>query len=152
MYNVALREGLITREKEFVFAGRSCFTVKNEETGNRFTYKVFKKIFPDEKVMFFVSFLRGSDNTSDYTYLGTVFENGVFKSTKKSRFPDSQAFKVFEWFNKRLWAGTLPNFINVYHMGRCGRCGKELTVPESIESGFGPECIKKVGGKDDGKS
>jgi hypothetical protein len=30
----------------------------------------------------------------------------------------------------------------VWHEGSCARCGKKLTVPESIESGFGPECVK----------
>jgi len=27
---------------------------------------------------------------------------------------------------------------------RCGRCGRVLTVPESVESGFGPECIGRL--------
>jgi hypothetical protein len=33
----------------------------------------------------------------------------------------------------------------VWHEGRCGRCGRKLTVPESIESGFGPECASILG-------
>jgi len=32
----------------------------------------------------------------------------------------------------------------VFHEGACGRCGRTLTVPESIASGFGPECIRYV--------
>ena len=31
-----------------------------------------------------------------------------------------------------------------WHEGRCGRCGRKLTVPESIEAGYGPECINLV--------
>jgi hypothetical protein len=27
--------------------------------------------------------------------------------------------------------------IKIYHEGKCARCGRPLTVPESIESGFG---------------
>src|ERR1700675_3055956 len=30
-------------------------------------------------------------------------------------------------------------------MGKCGRCGKPLTVPESIASGFGPDCREMMG-------
>ena len=30
--------------------------------------------------------------------------------------------------------------------GKCGRRNKTLTVPESVESGFGPECIKAIDG------
>jgi len=54
--------------------------------------------------------------------------------------------KVFEW----LWrtrlstASELPDQVEVWHEGRCARCGRRLTVPESISSGFGPECITKV--------
>ena len=31
------------------------------------------------------------------------------------------------------------------HEGRCGRCGRALTVPESIDTGFGPHCAAEMG-------
>lgn len=37
--------------------------------------------------------------------------------------------------------------VEIWHEGKCGRCGRQLTVPESIESGFGPECVKMIGSK-----
>jgi hypothetical protein len=40
----------------------------------------------------------------------------------------------------------MPDGVVIWHEGRCGRCGRRLTVPESIESGYGPECIGKIGG------
>lgn len=30
-------------------------------------------------------------------------------------------------------------------IGKCGICGKALTVPESIQRGIGPVCLSKVG-------
>jgi hypothetical protein len=51
---------------------------------------------------------------------------------------------AFAWFWDRLRNGNLPEQVEVHHEGRCGRCGRALTVPESIESGFGPECINHV--------
>lgn len=33
--------------------------------------------------------------------------------------------------------------LQVWHEGRCGRCGRKLTVPSSIETGLGPECAGK---------
>jgi hypothetical protein len=30
--------------------------------------------------------------------------------------------------------------MELWHEGRCGKCGRALTVPESIESGLGPVC------------
>lgn len=35
--------------------------------------------------------------------------------------------------------------VEVWHEGSCGRCGRKLTVPESIANGLGPECAEKVG-------
>jgi hypothetical protein len=34
-----------------------------------------------------------------------------------------------------------------HHEGKCGRCGRLLTVPSSIESGIGPECSKIMRGE-----
>jgi hypothetical protein len=36
--------------------------------------------------------------------------------------------------------GVLGRLLEVWHEGRCGRCGRALTVPESVERGIGPEC------------
>ena len=33
----------------------------------------------------------------------------------------------------------------VYHVGKCGKCGKKLTTPESILTGLGPTCSNKIG-------
>lgn len=34
--------------------------------------------------------------------------------------------------------------VEVWHEGSCGRCGRKLTVPSSIETGLGPECAELV--------
>ena len=52
--------------------------------------------------------------------------------------------KVFDFDLAKLVAGTLPEFVEVWHEGCCGKCGKRLTVPSSIENGLGPECIKTL--------
>jgi hypothetical protein len=35
--------------------------------------------------------------------------------------------------------------LEVWHEGRCAKCGLKLTVPQSIMTGFGPTCAKKLG-------
>ena len=40
---------------------------------------------------------------------------------------------------------ALPKTVEVWHEGICGRCGRKLTVPESVERGLGPECAGLVG-------
>jgi hypothetical protein len=44
----------------------------------------------------------------------------------------------------KLKVGKLQDFVEVWHEGTCGKCGRALTVPSSIENGLGPECIKSL--------
>jgi len=126
---------------EFIKAGKAIFTIMNTKTGNRFTYKV-KKV--DGKKVWFVSVLNGPDNYSNYRYIGCIFGDD-FRHTKSSKVSkDAVSFQAFAWTFKMLQQGTLPDIVTVHHEGRCGRCGRRLTVPESIISGYGPECIKTV--------
>ena len=37
--------------------------------------------------------------------------------------------------------------IRIYHVGRCGHCGRTLTDPDSIARGFGPDCWKLLKSK-----
>lgn len=140
---------------QFVLGGKAIFTLKNAETGNRFTYRVDEKANPDKSVVYFVSLLAGPDNEADYTYLGWI-KNRQFSLTKKSRMngltEQTPSVKAFSWAYSNFTVGIVPEKLEFWHAGRCGRCGKKLTVPESIENGFGPECITKVGGFGNGQA
>lgn len=123
---------------KFIFAGNSTATFVNTKTGNRFTFKVKQK---KDSNLFFVSVLTNPDT---YTYIGTVI-NGQFKHGKKSKITKcAQSVRVFDYVFNNLVSNSLPNFIEVWHEGRCGKCGRNLTVPESIANGLGPECIKSI--------
>ncbi len=123
---------------KFIFAGKSIVTFLNTKTNNRFTFKV--KAAKDSN-MFFVSVLI---NPETYTYIGTCIE-GKFRHGRKSSIScDAQSIKVFDFVLNKLVLGTLPEFVEVWHEGHCGKCGKRLTVPSSIENGLGPECIKNL--------
>lgn len=131
--------------KEFVLAGRAVFTVANDK-GDHYTYRVGKKKDAD---VWFVSYLFGPDNTTNYRYLGVIDADLKFRLTAKSAAMDagSRHVKVLEWALRRiLEGGGLPDGYSINHAGRCCRCGRMLTVPESIESGIGPECVKHVFG------
>lgn len=123
---------------KFIFAGKSIVTFLNTKTANRFTFKV--KAAKDSN-LFFVSVLTNPDT---YTYIGTCIE-GKFRHGKKSNISfDAQSVKVFDFILNKLVAGNLPEFVEIWHEGHCGKCGKRLTVPSSIENGLGPECIKTL--------
>ena len=121
-----------------MFAGNSTFTAINTTTDNRFTFSLkLSKI----SNLFFVKVLSGPDT---YTYIGTC-ANGYFKHSKKSIISeDAQSVKVFTYILNRLRTDTLQDFIEIWHEGKCGKCGKKLTVPSSIDNGLGPNCLKSL--------
>ena len=137
--------------RQFVLGGRAIFTVSNPQ-GDRYTFKVTQKE-PQEgsrytAPSYFVALLTGSDNEADYTYVGILDPaTGAVKLTRASRYTDGTvAVKVIRWALAQLWKGrTLPDGYAVHHVGKCGRCGRTLTVPESVLSGFGPECSARMG-------
>lgn len=130
------------RRKEYCLAGRAIVTIRSISTGNRFTYKIQT---PDGAVTpHFVKVLCGPENSSDYMYIGIVDSRGEFRLTAKSRAgadADADSVRAFAWFSKN-WEDRR---VEVWHEGVCGRCGRRLTVPESIASGIGPTCAEKGG-------
>lgn len=126
----------------FMRAGNATFTIVSRTTSTRFTYRVRKS---EDGKCFFVSLLRGPDNNADYTYMG-ILEGRRFRLTPKSKVTfEAPAYKAFLWvFNQVRIKHTLPESVEFWHEGRCGRCNRLLTVPESIQSGVGPECARHV--------
>lgn len=133
----------------FILAGNATFTAVSRKTGNRFTFKVTQA---DEgrngkAPPHFVSLLSGPDNTSDYQFLGTLFDDGTYRHSAKSRIgPTAPSAMAAAWLMGmvRKDPARLAELADIHHAGRCGRCGRLLTVPSSIESGFGPECAGKM--------
>jgi len=130
---------------EFVTAGNATLTISSKKTNARYTYKV--KATKDTENLFFVSLLAGADNTSDFTYLGILSDTG-FRVTAKSRYrPESKPALAFKWLaDKVILGGHDPHEVDleVRHEGRCARCGRPLTTPDSIDRGIGPECASKL--------
>lgn len=134
--------------RAYILGGHGTLTVESPKTGARFTFRCHRP-GPATKpgahpVPVFVSVLSGPNNEADYRYLGAIFEDSKFVITKKSKIsPDAPSARAFRWFWERAIAGSFPADLRVYHHGTCGRCGRMLTVPESIETGLGPVCAAK---------
>jgi hypothetical protein len=127
--------------KRFCFGGHAHFTLESKATGQHYTFEISKKVFGDN-VYWFVALLTNSDQ---YTYIGKLISKATIQFTKKSRLTkDAPAVKALCWFLRALSAGVIPNSVVVYHSGKCGCCGRELTDPESIRCGIGPVCREKV--------
>lgn len=134
---------------KFMLAGNATFTLRNNLTGNHFTYRIKKgkqsRISSGEPPHF-VQLLSGPDNTSDYQFMGTIFDSETYRQGKKSRIgSNAPSNMAFSW----LWDAmtkckTIPEHIDVMHAGKCGRCARKLTDPVSIETGFGPHCRGEI--------
>ena len=143
--------------RAFLFAGNARFTLRSAKTGMRYTYQVKAKKEelaaarekPDVDVTYFVSLLRGSDNCADYKYLGVLMRPGRFFITVASRLPrTSPSVRALVWFLDVMGAERpgLGKAIEFWHEGRCCRCGRLLTVPESIARGMGDDCAGRMKG------
>lgn len=141
---------------EHAVAGDAIFTVEvppevAEKQGwsPHYTYRVQRVEFND-KAMHFVKVLSGPNNTADYTYMGRLDTiRGSLELTAKSRVSkDTPSFLIAArvlkaLFEKREEAIKSAGWA-VHHVGRCCRCARVLTTPESIEAGIGPVCAGRM--------
>lgn len=122
--------------KEFVLAGCAIFTVSNGR-GEHYTFKVLSPAFGMKSHACYV--LSGSNNETDYKYLCSM------KDCQCHTNRITKPFEVLQWAIRRIWRQDgLPEGYRIQHAGRCGKCGRPLTTPDSIESGLGPKCRGKV--------
>jgi hypothetical protein len=131
----------------FMFAGNATVTLKSLKTGDRRTFKIVEaeKRNPKDLPLYFVNLMNGPDNENDFVYVGIV-RNSKFTTTKASKLDmNSIAVKAFVWALEHLQkSNVMPEVLEVWPSGHCGRCGRKLNVPASVKAGYGPECIHFV--------
>ena len=132
----------VANSLDFILGGKAIFTLKSLQTGKHFTYQV--KASKDEKC-FFVQGLTGSCNTDDYEYIGLIFAaNNKFVHGKKSRInADAPIVKAFNFAFQYAINKSTNKSLEFYHVGKCCRCGRPLTTPESVTNGIGSDCASK---------
>lgn len=149
----------------YIEAGNARFTVRSKKTGVRLTFRAARPKEDNDHEStarpawqrggqqsrarpIWISVLTGQDNVSQYEFLGTIWPsaNGYsIKRSPKSRITENAgSFIAMVWLCRALNGASNIEQAEVWHEGRCGRCGRVLTVPESVESGFGPECIGRL--------
>jgi len=127
---------------KFFIQGNAIFTVSNPQN-EHYTFKVSKKP-NDEDSPLFVGLLTGPNNEYNYQYIG-ILDKYQLKLTKKSNItPSSKVLKVFNWTLKQVYFNKRPpKGYSIQHVGKCCKCGRTLTTPESIALGIGPSCRKQ---------
>jgi hypothetical protein len=125
-------------------AGMAMFTVHNSKTNRHITYKVKNAKNTRAKHVF----IKGPyGDTTYWVYIGTIRNDGkfVWSQTNSRITEDDYRFKAFAWLYWKLRTRQeLPESVSIKHLGMCGRCGAKLTHPKSIDSGYGPECVKVI--------
>lgn len=143
--------------KEFIFAGNATFTLRSKRTGRRFTYKVTqasRSFHNGRKDQYFCKLLNGPNNEGDFAYFGMIYGSPKTqlkyvhgKPDKACAMKSAPSVQGFMYFMGHLVDhDSLPPDVEFWHEGRCGMCGRKLTDPVSIDRGFGPECVGKLGG------
>lgn len=134
----------------FAVAGRATFTVTSKRTGTSFTFRMRKAKDKDHR--WFLDLLTGPNNEADFRYIGTYGVLGrwidglSFRAGREVR-EDAPSTKAAAFVCEVLsghFEEGIPAGIEVRHEGRCGRCARKLTTPESIDRGIGPECAGKL--------
>jgi len=120
---------------KFMLGENSLFTMVGKES--RFTYRVTQD--PKNANVLKLGVLSGPNNTQDYRRVGSILKD---TQEVRSYTPDVPSVKAFRWVFERAKRAMNINPVQVLHHGRCCRCGRVLTTPESIRSGIGPICAE----------
>lgn len=130
------------------------FTISSEKTGQHRTFRIHTAQNGKAKGARFVALLSGSDNQSDYKSFAVVSDDWkriyVFNRLKSPRGAKPSQWESYacmlECMLLRQSAGYYESKgYSIQESRRCARCNRELTDPDSIRIGIGPECRKKMG-------
>lgn len=129
--------------KGFLLGGKCETTITSNKTGKQYTYYLEKSDKDNE-----MYFLHVMYEYKKYQYAGLLIvkKDGVkFKrGTRGKLTEDSNSVKAIVWVLNRAVQDKSMDKVKIYHLGRCGVCGRELTDQESIERGIGPVCLRRV--------
>jgi len=130
--------------RQFILSPKGEFTLKSKVSGVHCTYQRWD----NHRGGMFISYLSGPDETS---YLGmvTITEEGdLFLRTTAKSPKEGRCLKALQWFFRNLILDDLDGGnlqkVEFWHSGKCCRCGRTLTTPESIAAGIGPVCATRT--------
>jgi hypothetical protein len=113
-------------------------TMKSMKTGEHRTFRIRTmkqdaKFLPGKRL---VELLHGPDNESDYRSFGMIGDDGRVYLWKKHQ---GQTFYV--WVASALQSPErYLDRVEFSFEGRCRRCNRLLSDPDSVASGIGPTC------------
>ncbi len=125
------------------------YTIHSGTTGDHRTFRISTQVdtaefAPGRRI---IGLLTGPDNQTDYTGFGFVDEEGIQVWSNK-RGTDT----LWEKYAEMLWSLALDAALSpwadrgyrIMVEGRCLKCNRVLSDPESIVSGIGPVCGERA--------
>lgn len=122
------------------------YTIESTRTGEHRTFMV-RTEFNEEGTCRSISLFTGTenDNPDHYTLFGFVSEAGIEVNASKRG-----SGRQFDTYAEMLWSLSLDGAFSPWaergyrlHLeGRCLRCNRLLTTPESVRRGIGPVCAE----------
>ena len=123
-------------------ASGGVFTVRSKETGKDYTFRIAQVPFKGFPYLH----IKVEKGYMDFAYMGYFRDGGIVKKDRLTGTTvrvDTPAASAISWLLRMLKAGEytkLERSIDVFHLGKCLKCGRALTDAVSIETGFGPVC------------
>jgi hypothetical protein len=134
----------------FFFAGKSVLTFQNQEKGTHITVKSTQaRDKADRKIKlpyFFIKVRVLGDKESGFVFAGTIFQDSMRYALSSKVNEGEQIDNIMKFLMTALKRPAVlkERHVSLLHEGHCCRCGLPLTHPESIDTGFGPDCLKTV--------
>lgn len=128
----------------YILSGRAIVTFQSlqpiKTTEAQFTYRIRRKKIGSSKAPVWYVY-----NNTDY--IGYISNDMYYAPGPylKASLVRAHAIRVFDWMWRHIIEDSVPTIYHILHHGLCGRCGRQLTDADSIRTGIGPECRKKIG-------
>jgi hypothetical protein len=113
------------------------FTIRGKKTGKDYTYLLKQNVY--NGVNYIHVYIEYS--YLEFSYLG-YFRDG-FLLKKGGVVVETESAKGIAWILKNILGKNIDAVdaqADIFHMGKCAKCGKPLTDATSIEIGVGPVC------------
>ena len=130
-------------------SGRSwTFTLHNNDRNTHLTFKSYRPKGWTVESPVLISLMTGTDNSSDFGFIGSINKHGFFKVSPKAKVAKDRlevASRSLVWLLTKLRNETeFPEAFEFKGANTCCRCARKLTNPDSIDDGMGPICRKKA--------
>lgn len=113
------------------------FTVQSLATGKDYTFEIYRTEFKGK----LYTHVKVETGYMEFQRVGTYRDGFVFNQQKMPT--TTHAGLAISWLLRKVEEqkfDLLAEKVQIYHLGKCLRCGRSLTDATSIEIGLGPIC------------